>query len=302
MIKQYLASLRNEQTLSDIMNRPCLLIFGHGYTANAFVDYLKNTNWEIFGTTRSSQNANLLIKKGVKPLTWSDDPKIRSVIDRSDYILHSIPPTELGDPVFKRFSEAITSRSTNLSWFGYLSTTSVYGNHDGRWVDENIPVNPSSNRGLLRVEAENNWSNINDLPLHIFRLAGIYGPNRSPLDKVRSGKAQLISKPGQFFSRIHVEDIARVLKASIEMPNRGAVYNVCDDMPAAPDEVLDYAAKLINYPDLPRVAFEKAELSPMAKSFYSDNKRVKNNRIKSELKITLKYPNFETGLNALAEK
>ena len=152
--------MRNEQTLSDIMNRPCLLIFGHGYTANAFVDYLKNTNWEIFGTTRSSQNANLLIKKGVKPLTWSDDPKIRSVIDRSDYILHSIPPTELGDPVFKRFSEAITSRSTNLSWFGYLSTTSVYGNHDGRWVDENIPVNPSSNRGLLRVEAENNWSNI----------------------------------------------------------------------------------------------------------------------------------------------
>ena len=282
------------------MNRPCLLIFGHGYTANAFVDYIKSINWEIFGTTRSSQNADLLIEKGAKPLMWSDHSKIRSVIDRSDYILHSIPPTELGDPVYKRFSEAIISRSTNLSWFGYLSTTSVYGNHDGKWVDENIPVNPSSNRGLLRVEAENNWSNINDLPLHIFRLAGIYGPNRSPLDKVRAGKAQLISKPGQFFSRIHVEDIARVLKASIEMPNHGAVYNVCDDMPAAPDEVLDYAAKLINYPDLPRVDFEKAELSPMAKSFYSDNKRVKNDRIKSELKITLKYPNFETGLNALA--
>ena len=122
------------------------------------------------------------------------------------------------------------------------------------------------------------------------------------MDKIRSGKAQLINKPGQFFSRIHVEDIARVLKASIEMPNHGSVYNVCDDMPAAPDEVLDYAAKLINYPDLPNVAFEEAELSPMAKSFYSDNKRVKNERIKSELKITLKYPNFETGLNALAEK
>ena len=140
------------------------------------------------------------------------------------------------------------------------------------------------------------------MPLHIFRLAGIYGPKRSPLDKIRSGKAKLISKPGQFFSRIHVEDIARVLKASIEMPNHGSVYNVCDDMPAAPDKVLDYAAKLINYPDLPKVAFEEAELSPMAKSFYSDNKRVKNERIKSELKITLKYPNFETGLNALAEK
>ena len=233
---------------------------------------------------------------------WSDESKIKSVINRSDYILHSIPPTEIGDPVYTRFSKTIISRSKNLSWFGYLSTTSVYGNHDGKWVDESIPVNPSSNRGLLRVKAENHWSGIKDLPLHIFRLAGIYGPKRSPLDKIRSGKAQLIIKPGQFFSRIHVEDIARVLKASIEMPNHGSVYNVCDDMPAAPDKVLDYAAKLINYPDLPKVAFEEAELSPMAKSFYSDNKRVKNERIKSELKITLKYPNFETGLNALAGK
>ena len=294
--------MRNDQIVSGMMNRPCLLIFGHGYTANAFVDYIRSMGWEIFGTTRNSQTADFLIKKGVKPLMWSDESKIKSVINRSDYILHSIPPTEIGDPVYKRFSEAIISRSTNLSWFGYLSTTSVYGNHDGMWVDENTPVNPSSNRGLLRVKAEKNWSSINDLPLHIFRLAGIYGPNRSPLDKIRSGKAQLISKPGQFFSRIHVEDIARVLKASIEMPNRGSVYNVCDDMPAAPDEVLDYAAKLINYPNLPKVAFEEAELSPMAKSFYSENKRVKNDLIKSELKITLKYPNYETGLNALAGK
>ena len=285
-----------------MIKRPCLLIFGHGYTANTFVDYIRNIDWEIFGTTRNPQTADLLIKKGVKPLMWSDGSKIKSVINQSDYILHSIPPTENGDPVYKRFSKAIISRSKNLSWFGYLSTTSVYGNHDGKWVDENIPVNPSSNRGLLRVKAENHWSGIKDLPLHIFRLAGIYGPKRSPLDKIRSGKAQLISKPGQFFSRIHVEDIARVLKASIEMPNHGSVYNVCDDMPAAPDEVLDFAAKLINYPDLPKVAFEEAELSPMAKSFYSENKRVKNELIKSELKITLKYPNFETGLNALAGK
>ena len=302
MIKQYPARLRDEQIVSGMKNRPCLLIFGHGYTANAFVDYIKSKDWEIFSTTRNPQTADFLVKKSLKPLMWSDESKIKSVINRSDYILHSIPPTEIGDPVYKRFGEAIILRSAKLSWFGYLSTTSVYGNHDGKWVDENIPVNPSSERGLLRVKAENNWSGVNDLPLHIFRLAGIYGPNRSPFDKIRSGKAQLVSKPGQFFSRIHVEDIARVLKASIEMPNRGSVYNVCDDMPAAPDEVLDYAAKLINYPDLPKVAFEEAELSAMAKSFYSENKRVKNDLIKSELKITLKYPNYETGLNALAGK
>ena len=294
--------MRNYQIVSGMTNRPCLLIFGHGYTANAFVDYIRSIDWEIFGTTRNPQTADLLIKKGVKPLMWSDESKIKSVINRSDYILHSIPPTENGDPVYKRYAETIIPRSTNLLWFGYLSTTSVYGNHNGKWVDENIPVNPSSNRGLLRVKAENDWSGIKDLPLHIFRLAGIYGPNRSPLDKIRSGKAQLVSKPGQFFSRIHVEDIARVLKASIEMPNHGSVYNVCDDMPAAPDEVLDYAAKLINHTDLQKVAFEEADLSPMAKSFYSENKRVKNDRIKNELKITLKYPNFETGLNALAGK
>ncbi len=182
-----------------MMNRPCLLIFGHGYTANAFVDYVRSKDWEIFGTTRNPQTADLLIQKGVKPLMWSDVSKIKSIINQSDYILHSIPPTEIGDPVYQRFAEAIISRSANLSWFGYLSTTSVYGNHDGKWVDENIPVNPSSSRGLLRVKAEKNWLSISNLPLHIFRLAGIYGPNRSPLDKIRSGKAQLVIKPGPIF-------------------------------------------------------------------------------------------------------
>ena len=205
----------------------------------------------------------------------------------------------MGDPVYEKFAEDIIARSINLSWVGYLSTTSVYGNHDGQWVDEKTPVNPSSNRGLLRVNAENTWARINNLPLHIFRLAGIYGAGRSPLDKIRSGKAQLINKPGQFFSRIHVEDIAQVLKASIEMPNRGSIYNVCDDMPAAPDEVLAYAAKLLNYPEPPRIDFEEAELSPMAKSFYSDNKRVSNHLIKNEFSLALKFPNFKAGLDAL---
>ena len=252
------------------MKSPCLLIFGHGYTASALVDHLGTADWEIFGTTRNVDTAELLKENNITPLMWSDDTSIKAVIKRSNYILHSIAPTELGDPVYEKFAKDIIARSINLSWVGYLSTTSVYGNHDGQWVDEKTPVNPSSNRGLLRVNAENTWARINNLPLHIFRLAGIYGEGRSPLDKIRSGKAQLIRKPGQFFSRIHVEDIAQVLKASIEMPNRGSIYNVCDDMPAAPDEVLAYAAKLLNYPEPPRIDFEEAELSPLAKSFYSD--------------------------------
>ena len=281
------------------MKSPCLLIFGHGYTASALVDHLGTEDWEIFGTTRNVDTADLLKENNITPLMWSDDTSIKSIIKRSNCILHSIAPTEVEDPVYEKFAEDIIARSMNLSWFGYLSTTSVYGNHDGQWVDEKTPVNPSGNRGLLRVNAENTWARINNLPLHIFRLAGIYGEGRSPLDKIRSGKAQLISKPGQFFSRIHVEDIAQVLKASIEMPNRGSIYNVCDDMPAAPDEVLAYAAKLLNYPEPPRINFEEAELSPMAKSFYSDNKRVNNDLIKNEFRLTLKFPNFKAGLDAL---
>ena len=233
---------------------------------------------------------------------WSDEKYLKSIIKQSNYILHSIAPTEVGDPVYEKYAEDIIARSINLSWFGYLSTTSVYGNHDGQWVDEKTPVNPSSNRGRLRVNAENTWASIHNLPLHIFRLAGIYGAGRSPLDKIRSGKAQLISKPGQFFSRIHVEDIARVLQASIEMPNRGSIYNVCDDMPAAPDEVLTYAAKLLNYPEPPTIGFEEAVLSPMAKSFYSDNKRVRNHLIKNEFNLALKFPNFKAGLDALVNR
>ena len=282
------------------MKSPCLLIFGHGYTASALVDHLGTEDWEIFGTTRNVDTADLLKENNITPLMWSDDTSIKSIIKRSNCILHSIAPTEVEDPVYEKFAEDIIARSMNLSWFGYLSTTSVYGNHDGQWVDEKTPVNPSGNRGLLRVNAENTWARINNLPLHIFRLAGIYGEGRSPLDKIRSGKAQLISKPGQFFSRIHVEDIAQVLKASIEMPNRGSIYNVCDDMPAAPDEVLAYAAKLLNYPEPPRINFEEAELSPMAKSFYSDNKRVNNHLIKNEFSLALKFPNFKAGLDALA--
>ena len=284
------------------MKSPCLLIFGHGYTANVLVDHLGTEDWEIFGTTRNVETADLLRENNITPLMWSDEKYLKSIIKQSNYILHSIAPTEVGDPVYEKYAEDIKARSINLSWFGYLSTTSVYGNHDGQWVDEKTPVNPSSNRGRLRVNAENTWASIHNLPLHIFRLAGIYGAGRSPLDKIRSGKAQLISKPGQFFSRIHVEDIARVLQASIGMPNHGSIYNVCDDMPAAPNEVLAYAAKLLNYPEPPRIGFEEAVLTPMAKSFYSDNKRVKNHLIKNEFNLALKFPNFKAGLDALVNR
>ncbi|MEL6426992.1 MAG: SDR family NAD(P)-dependent oxidoreductase, partial [Pseudomonadota bacterium] len=176
----------------------------------------------------------------------------------------------------------------------------VYGDHDGGWVDETAPLNPATRRGQMRKMAEAAWAAL-DLPLHIFRLAGIYGPDRGPFAKVRAGTARRIIKPGQVFSRIHVEDIASVLAASIARPDPGVAYNVCDDDPAPPQDVIAHAAELLGLPLPPAIPFEEAEMSPMARSFYAESKKVSNRRIKEELGVTLRYPDYRTGLAALLE-
>ncbi len=193
----------------------------------------------------------------------------------------------------------------NLRWIGYLSTTAVYGDHGGGWVDETTPLTPATKRGEWRVAAERAWQDFarkQSLNLHIFRLAGIYGPGRGPFAKLRAGTARRIVKPGQVFSRIHVEDIAQTLTASMNAPNAGAVYNVCDDDPAPPQDILAFAAKLLNLPVPPEEDFATAEMTPMARSFYSESKRVRNDRIKAELGVKLKYPDYKTGLRALARE
>jgi len=195
----------------------------------------------------------------------------------------------------------ITRAAPDLDWVGYLSTTGVYGNHDGGWVDEDTPLTPSTKRGQWRKQAEEDWQSIPGLPLHIFRLAGIYGPGRGPFAKLRNGTARRVIKDNQVFSRIHVDDIAQVLAASIAAPNPGAIYNLCDDDPAPPQDVIAYAAELLNMPIPPAVPFDQADLSPMARSFYGDSKRVRNDRMKSELGITLKYPTYRAALAAMLE-
>jgi nucleoside-diphosphate-sugar epimerase len=185
------------------------------------------------------------------------------------------------------------------AWVGYLSTTGVYGDRAGGWVDEASALTPAGERGRRRVAAEAGWRALG-LPLHIFRLAGIYGPGRSALDSVRAGKAQRIDKPGQVFSRIHVDDIAAVLDASIARPYPGAIYNVCDDDPAPPQDVIAYACALLGRAPPPLVPFDQAALSPMARSFYGESKRVSNRRIKDELGVRLRFPDYRAGLDALA--
>ncbi|PVA07749.1 SDR family oxidoreductase [Thalassorhabdomicrobium marinisediminis] len=275
-----------------------LLSFGHGYSARALARRL-DEDWRIIGTTRSEDKAAALLAEGTEPRIWPG-ANLTPALDAATHLLISAGPSEDGDPVLAQLKDEIAARREQFTWVGYLSTTGVYGDHQGGWVDEDTPLAPSTRRGQLRVEAEAAWQAM-DLPLHIFRLAGIYGPGRGPFAKVRNQTARRIIKDGQVFSRIHVDDIAQVLAASIAHPDPGAIYNLCDDDPAPPQDVIAYAAELLGMPIPPAQDFASAEMSPMARSFYAESKKVRNDRIKSDLGITLIHPTYRAGLKALLD-
>ena len=278
-----------------------LISFGHGYSAQALARRLLPRGWRVVGTTRRAEALPRLEASGIVPVVWPGR-SLTAALAEATHILVSTPPGAEGDPVLAALHDQIAAAAPALQWVGYLSTTGVYGDHCGGWVDEATPLTPSTERGRARVVAEAAWQDLAagaGLPLHIFRLAGIYGPGRGPFAKLRNGTARRIVKPGQVFSRIHVEDIAQVLDASIAEPNPGAVYNVCDDDPAPPEEVIAFAAELLGVPVPPPVPFDVAELPPMARSFYAESKRVRNDRIKAELGVRLLYPSYRDGLPAL---
>ena len=275
-----------------------LLSFGHGYSARALSRILLAQDWRVIGTTRNEDKAVGLMNDGIEPRIWPG-ADMAPALNGATHLLISAAPDDAGDPVLAALHDEIAARAGQFEWVGYLSTTGVYGDHGGDWVDETTPLTPSTKRGIARVQAESAWAAIPDLPLHIFRLAGIYGPGRGPFAKVRAGTARRIIKADQVFSRTHVADIARVLAASIRNPNPGAAYNVCDNDPAAPQDVIGYAADLLGLPLPPAEDFEKAEMSPMARSFYAESKKVRNDRIKNELGVELLYPDYRSGLKAL---
>lgn len=272
-----------------------LLSLGHGYSAQALARRLIAQGWRVIGTTRSPEKAERLRAERVEPLIWPGEA-LAPALAQATHLLASIAPGPEGDPVLAAHGDEIAA--AGLHWVGYLSTTGVYGDHGGDWVDEGTALTPSTARGRQRVLAEGQWQALG-LPLHIFRLAGIYGPGRGPFAKVRDGTARRIIKPGQLFSRIHVEDIGQVLDASIRQPRPGAVYNVCDDDPAPPEDVLGHAADLLGLPLPPAIPYDEAEMTPMARSFYAENKRVRNDLIKAELGVKLMYPTYREGLAAL---
>ena len=279
---------------------PTFLSFGHGYTAQALTPYLIDKGWRVFGTSRSKNNFPDIERSGAIPILWGSD-ELKSLIKETALVLSSVSPQNGIDPVIQMYGEDLKRNSSQIFWAGYLSTIGVYGDTKGEWVDESSPLKPSTDRGIARVTAEKKWLEDNFLPTHIFRLGGIYGPNRGPFQKVLQGRAVKIIKPGQVFSRMHIHDIVQTLLASISRPKPHSIYNLCDDKPAPPQDVLSYAAKLLSLDQPPIVRFEDADLSEMARSFYSENKRVSNQLIKSELGVELTYPDYKVGLENLLE-
>ena len=285
------------------MTQSKLFGFGFGYTAQALARRL-GREWRFAGTCRDQLHQATLARQGIEARIFDGASPIEeptAAFHGTTHLLSSVPPGEDGDPVLTQHGAEI-ARLTGLHWLGYLSTTGVYGDRAGGWVDEASELSPTGPRGRRRMAAESAWLDLHrrrGLPVHVFRLAGIYGPGRSAIESLRQGRAQRIDKPGQVFSRIHVDDIAAVLAASMARPNPGAVYNVCDDDPAAPSEVTAYAAGLLGVEPPPMVSFAEAELSEMALSFYADNKRVRNERIKRELGVKLAYPDYRRGLAAI---
>lgn len=275
-----------------------LLSLGHGYCARALAARLVPEGWHVIGTTRSTDKMAEIAATGVEPVQWPGTD-IAALISEFPNVLISAGPGPEGDPVLAELESTFAQAAPNMRWLGYLSTTGVYGDHQGGWVDEQTPLTPSTVRGQARVAAEAAWQGIDELPVHIFRLAGIYGPGRGPFAKVRNGTARRIIKAGQVFSRIHVEDIASALELSLSNPHAGVVYNMCDDDPAPPEDVIGYAAELLGLPLPPAVAFEEADMTPMARSFYAESKRVRNDRIKRELGWVPRYPDYRSGLAAM---
>lgn len=278
-----------------------LLIFGYGYSARYLVAHLGLPAGEVRVTTRSADKAAALGAEGRTARVFPGTD-MGADLAWATHVLITAGPEGRGDPVLAETRAAFVAQARRLAWVGYLSTTGVYGDHAGGWVDETTPLTPSTERGKARVAAEAEWLALfhdHGLPVHIFRLAGIYGPGRGPFEKVRDGTARRIIKAGQVFSRIHVDDIAQVLAASMARPDPGAIYNVCDDDPAPPQDVIGHAADLLGLPQPPEIPFEGADLSPMAASFYAESKRVDNRRIKEALGVRLRYPDYRAGLVAM---
>ena len=282
-----------------------VLILGFGYTAQHLSDLLINHGYSITATSRDPAKIDAWRHSPINLIPFSKQA-IESTLETANYLIISTPPNQEGrDPSFLIVREYLKAQTIKPQWIGYLSATSVYGDHKGGWVNEQSPCKTPQNRGMRRAAVEDNWLSLFNkfnLPIHIFRLAGIYGPDRNSLTKILNRKNHSIVKKDQVFSRIHVDDICRALFESMQHPTPGEIYNLADDYPCAPEDVDAYAAQLLNHPPLEQIPYESSNLSPMAKSFYQQCRRVSNEKFKNQFNFQFKYPSYKEGLDSIYKK
>lgn len=280
-----------------------IFLFGAGYSAQAFSRLMTGEAERIDGTTRNEQNFPTLEKAGIAPLIFDGETASPELIDRlakSTHVVISISPRENGDPSLAIVEEALRRPDNTIRWIGYLSTVGVYGNHDGNWIDETASCEPASRRSLERVEAEKAWDALSErhgTPVALVRLSGIYGPGRNAFINLERGTARRIIKDGQVFNRIHVDDIAGTLRF-LGGTNTGGAFNITDNEPAPPQDVVVYAAELMGVAPPPESSFEEADMTPMGRSFYGENKRVSNQRIK-DLGYDFIHPDYRAAFSAM---
>jgi nucleoside-diphosphate-sugar epimerase len=283
-----------------------LFIFGLGYSGLEIARLAKTDGWTVAGTCRSAEKAARLREGGIAAHVFDGTAPLTVSLPAAafgdiSHVLCTIAPGRTGDPALRLCGPLLKQ----ARWLGYLSTTGVYGDHGGGWVDEDTPPNPGQPRSIERLAAERGWQAMAlevGARLDIFRLPGIYGPGRSTLDQVKAGTARRIDKPGQFFARAHVADIAATVVAAMTTPHPGGIYNVADDLPVSSGEVVAFACELLGLPVPPSIPWDVAAptMSDMARSFYSESRRVRNDRIKRELGMVLRYPTYREGLRAIA--
>lgn len=284
-----------------------LFCFGLGYSAGHIARVLSARGWTVSGTSRTAEGAARLRAQGYQGLVFDGGEAPRDVahaLGTATHLLASIPPDVHGDPALRCLG-SVMDRSAALGWIGYFSTVGVYGDAGGGWVDEETPARPASERGKRRIAAETAWLDLGvraDKAVSVFRLPGIYGPGRSAIEDLKDGSAQRIVKPGQVFNRIHVADITQAVLAAIEKAPRSRVFNVTDDEPGPPQDVVAFGAELLGLPVPPDIDFATANLTPMARSFYSESKRVSNRRMKRELGVSLQFPSYREGLRDVAAR
>lgn len=278
-----------------------LLVFGPGYSATPVMMQAKEAGWHVFATYRDQEKQESLKASGYTPVSFDNGA---AQIDTSAplHILTSIAPPPGGDPVVETWGEWLSGLRGQVATITYLSSTNVYGDRAGAWVDETTAPKPTLERGKRRLLAEQQWENSADdigARLFIFRLAGIYGPSRNAFQSLKSGRARCIIKKGQVFSRIHQQDIRDAIWLAINGEHKGGVFNLADDEPTPPHTVIETAATMMGMDTPTRENWETAQMSEMARSFYLESKRVRNDKVKKELGLTLNYPNYRQGLEAL---